>query len=1071
MNKTAVKQFAAAARKTLITAVTQRAYACGIRENSKCVPAKELKPSELEQYHDLTARIRAHGFSKTMEEAAFFWFSRLTALRYMEVNGYLQSTNPVFQSAPEAEFRDRILKHCRSLQQELPETSESDSGWADLLLPDHLSCPDGMIARMLTEIPEKDWYRQVQIIGWLYQYYNTECKDKVFSDLRRNIKITAETLPAATQLFTPEWIARCLTENSLGRLWAEGHGKPDHALWNYYIRETEQDSSTQALVEELRGHYRTMHPDSLRVIDPCMGCGHILLAAFDVLMDIYRSCGWSEPEAALSIINNNLFGLDIDRHVYQLAYFSVMMKAREYHPGILEIPGIRPNLGCFADAAGVDAGPFRHADVFGSLMEITLPERSGTSLPDDAMRICRILSQQYDAVITNPPYMGSSSMDPVLSEFVKQAYPDSKSDLFACFIEKCRKLTKPQGFYALLTMQSWMFLLSFEQLRDSLMDNDVVSLVHLGANAFDQGDVGTIVQAAAFVMRKTDLPDYRGTYIDLNALNRPEDKINGFFDPANYYYISKEQFLRIPGHPFAYWASERMLGHFSGEKLGDHAAVRQGMTTSDNERFIRRWYEPAFSSICFHAKDREEAQQSKKRWFPYNKGGGYRKWYGNHEFVVNYEDDGRELQEFHRELNKTRSGGRIKNKEYYFKRAIAWNFIALTPGFRYRPDGFLFDVAGSSLFVEDDMIEYVMAFLCSKVAECFLHILNPTMNVQANDIKSLPYIYQENEAIRKYTQENIALCKADWDSFETSWDFTRHPLLPSAKSQRCGGFRLAVQFRQWEQTCEARFQKLKTNEEALNRLFIDIYGLQEDLTPVVEDRTVTVRRAEAGREIRSLISYAVGCLFGRYAPDQEGIITGGTTGSIQTILPIFAQPVFENDLTNQIIDWLRNIYGDDTLEENLKFIADALGGRGEPREVLQSYLMRGFFADHCKIYQKRPIYWMFSSGRKNAFKALVYLHHWQRTTISELHKDYIPKIRTHYQSMLAELKKQQLSATAGEGMKLRKQINQTVEFLAEISRYEEKLRTIAAQMPEIIPDDGVTANYSRFSDIMEKIKG
>ena len=736
MNKTAVKQFAVSARRLLTDAVRQQAYA-----------------GSLSSYD---------GFEKTIDAAAYCWFIRFTSLHYLEVNGFLSTGVQSFADGN------------RVLQAMLPEVFEPVSGWMERLLPAHLLEPDGALACMLADIPDEDWRGQVQILGWLYQYYNAERKDKVFADLRKNIKITAETLPAATQLFTPEWLAQFLVENALGRLWAEGHGKPEHALWRYYIEDAEQPAAVCTELEALRAHYRTLRPEDIRIIDPCMGSGQILLSAFDVLMDIYLSCGWQPRDAARSIVAHNLWGLDIDRQVYQLAYFSLLMKARQYDPDILETRDLRLNLACFADTAELGGEQFRHAEVCGSLLEIGY----AVPAPERAAQISRILSQDYDAVITNPPYMGSSSMDPVLSEFVREHYPDSKSDLFACFIEKCRRLARPQGFYALLTMQSWMFLLSFERLRDSMMENDVVCLLHLGANAFDQGDVGTIVQAAAFVMRKTDLTAYRGTYLALETPTRPEDKISAFFAPENRYCISKEQFLHIPGHPLAYWASEQMLRHFAGEKLGDHADVRQGMTTSDNERFIRRWYETAFEAICFDAKSCDEARCSGKKWFPYNKGGGYRKWYGNHEYVVNFGDDGREMKAFHRELNKTRSGGRIKNTEYYFRRAIAWNFIALTPGFRCRPEGFIFDVAGSSLFTEDDRMEIIMAYLCSKTAHCFLHILNPTMNVQANDIKSLPYIDCADDAIRTLTQENIALCKADWDAFETSWDFAQHPLLP-----------------------------------------------------------------------------------------------------------------------------------------------------------------------------------------------------------------------------------------------------------------------------------------------------
>ncbi|MEE3491117.1 MAG: BREX-1 system adenine-specific DNA-methyltransferase PglX, partial [Methanobrevibacter sp.] len=493
----------------------------------------------------------------------------------------------------------------------------------------------------------------------------------------------------------------------------------------------------------------------------------------------------------------NLYGLDIDRRAYQLAYFALMMKARKYNRRILS-PENQPNLANFADTMGVDTltipekwnnfvKQFEFADTYGSLMDVTaengiddlLQESFGKNQRkiDMMVKIYHIMNQKYDLVCTNPPYMGNSGMNTQLSNFVKMNFHDSKADLCACFIEQCGKFTKPNGFYAMITTQSWMFLLSFEKLRMHLMNQDIINLIHLGANAFEQGDVGTIVRAVSFVVRKSNCQEYRGMYIKLSDNSRSEEKRLTVLGNPPVYIVAKNAFCQIPSHPYAYWASQHTFHLFLQKKLGDFAKPRQGMTTSDNHRFIRKWYEVEISKICFHAKNSEIAQESRKKWFPYNKGGGYRKWYGNHECIINYEDNGRELQAFHEKLNQTNSGGRIKNKKYYFRKSITWSFIALIPAFRYCPEGFIFDVAGSSLFVEEKLTEYMIALLCSCVTKYFLNLLNPTMNIQTNDIKSLPYLYNNNPKIKKLVSENIQICEDDWNAFETSWDFETHPLL------------------------------------------------------------------------------------------------------------------------------------------------------------------------------------------------------------------------------------------------------------------------------------------------------
>ncbi|HAJ96699.1 MAG TPA: BREX-1 system adenine-specific DNA-methyltransferase PglX [Ruminococcus sp.] len=840
MNKTAIKNFAVSARIMLIDAVTQRAYEYDVTENGRNDPAQDsvngnsLTPVEKNQRSQLIQKIRLNGFTQTMEEITYTWFNRFIALRFMEVNNYLPSHIRVFtdengdfkpeilsnavnveidgldreyvlelleKQDNETLYKYLIITQCNALNAGLPEMFEEIGGWTELLFPANLLRSDSVIANMVSMIPESDWTEQVQIIGWLYQYYNTEPKDKVFADLKKNIKISASAIPSATQLFTPDWIVRYMVDNSLGRLWLEGHENSEiKPNLPYYLDEAEQEKSVKSELEKIRLEYKNIQPEQIKFLDPCMGSGHILVYAFDVLMQIYVSCGWSERDAAKSILRHNLYGLDIDRRAYQLAYFAVMMKARRYNRRILSSEN-QPNLANFADTMGVDASmipaelksfveQFQFADTYGSLMSVTAPEGLTMAVSefggtfgmnqhqlDMMLKIYQILSQKYDVVCTNPPYMGGSGMNSILSDYVKKNFPDSKSDLFACFIEKCGNLIKENGFYAMITMQSWMFLLSFEKLRNHLMRHDVINLVHLGSNAFEQGDVGTIVQAVSFVIRNSNYGEYCGKYLNLCEEHSSEKKRISYLKMNRFYLVTKNEFYGIPSHPYAYWASKHTFELFSNKTLGSFTEPRQGMTTSDNNRFTKKWYEVAVERICFNAQNSEMAQKSRKKWFPYNKGGGYRKWYGNHEYVVNYEDDGRELKKFHEELNKTSSGGRIKNREYYFRKSIAWTFIATIPGFRYCPEGFIFDVAGSSLFVDDNLTEYVMAFLCSCVTKYFLNLLNPTMNIQANDIKSLPYIYNDTPKIKELVSENIKICETDWNAFETSWDFEQHPLI------------------------------------------------------------------------------------------------------------------------------------------------------------------------------------------------------------------------------------------------------------------------------------------------------
>lgn len=833
MNKNAIKNFAVSARILLIQAVTQKAFEYEVTEDGKNDPSQaavngqSLTPSEQSQRAQLIAQIRAKGFAQTMEEAAYTWFNRFIALRFMEVNNYLPSHTRIFsdedgnfkpevltdavnleidgldkelvlelleQQQNEQLYQYIIITQCNALNEGLPEMFERIGGWTELLFPKNLLREDSVIAHMVKDIPESDWNDQVQIIGWLYQYYNSEPKDKVFANLKKNIKISAADIPAATQLFTPDWIVRYMVENSLGRLWTEGHGKTENANWKYYLEEAEQEDTVKSELEKLRAAYREIQPEQIKIIDPCMGSGHILVYAFDVLMDIYTACGWSERDAAKSILRNNLYGLDIDRRAYQLAYFAVMMKARQYNRRILSAEN-QPNLANFADVMHVDtsllsgslrkfAEQFQFADTYGSLMTVTKPagldEAVSAFLPtfgmqaeqlEMMMRVARILTQKYDVVCTNPPYMGGSGMNATLSTYVKKNFPDSKSDLFACFMEKCGQLINRNGLYAMITQHAWMFLSSYEKLREKLKMHSIVDMAHLGARAFDEIG-GEVVQTTAFVSCGRRVADFKGTYVRLVDIIGEWEKEAAYRSGNHRYTAKQENFSKIPGSPVAYWVSENFVRTFEqGTSLGKLADSKQGIATADNNRFLREWFEVAINNIELDCHSHEESKKSLKKWYPYNKGGEFRKWYGNNDFVVNWKNDGVELREFKKSV--------IRNPNFFFKRCFSWSLISSSvAAFRYKPSGHLFDVAGMSVFSNDNLY-YLLALCNSNFSMQVLKIVAPTINYQCGDIANIPVKIDNDKKpkIDKIVEENIEFCKKDWDAFEISWDFEGHPLV------------------------------------------------------------------------------------------------------------------------------------------------------------------------------------------------------------------------------------------------------------------------------------------------------
>ena len=862
MNKNAIQKFAIWARNELIAQVSQRAYQYGIDESgfgdasADTLNGRLLTAEEKSQRQELIKQIKEKGYKQVMEEVAYTWFNRFIALRFMEVNNYLPSHIRVFSDATgafkpeilndvlhldlpgldsgkvaeyiesndtEALYRYLLLTQCNALNSALPVMFERMGGYTEMLLPNNILRQDSVLGHMVSDIPEEDWQDAVQIIGWLYQYYNTELKDDTFAQLKKNVKITKERIPAATQLFTPDWIVRYMVENSLGRLWLEGHPNAElHDGWKYYLDEAEQEPDVEAQLAKLREEYKTIKPEEIKVIDPCMGSGHILVYAFDVLMQIYTSAGWDQREAAQSILKNNLYGLDIDDRAAQLAYFAVMMKARQYDRRFLT-RGIQPHIYAFAESNTITTAPLhdmgitlsqdeydtavkqvlrlldelRDAKEYGSILTVTpcdwdllrrfaVPrtedeggqqllgihgEQIAAPLLQRLINIGEALSQQYDVVVTNPPYMAVSNAGAKVNDYVKKNFPDSKADMFAVFIERCGQMAKKNGYQAMITQHAWMFLSSFEKLRTKLLEVDIVNMAHLGARAFEEIG-GEVVQTTSFVIRKSHIADYKGEYCRLIEPTSQQGKEDMFLAGENRYAADQSNFSKIPGSPVAYWVNASILTAYEqGNLIGDSADVKIGMGTGKNEIFVREWWEVFYTKIDFSLKTINDLAESNGRYFPSNKGGEFRLWFGNLQEVLWFDTEGRRYMD-------TMSGHRENGaRDFYCKEGLTWSFISSSKfGIRYLPTGCFFDVAGSTLFSRVDNA-YTLGFLASCVCFDILGILNPTLNYQAGNIKSLPLLIDREDEVDERVYQNIQISKEDWDSYETSWDFKRNPLV------------------------------------------------------------------------------------------------------------------------------------------------------------------------------------------------------------------------------------------------------------------------------------------------------
>ncbi len=1119
-----------------------------IKQRDALVKAIQTKECSYKSYRE--------AFENVIEEVAYTWFNRLIAIRFMEVNDYLPSGVRVLSSENKAKkepdlvtipfdtdleftsyeqdriiqlkddnkldelFRMLFIKQCNKLHDILPELFEKTDDYSELLLTVSFTDPEGIIYHLINDIEDVDFRindemytddgkikadGQVEIIGWLYQYYISKKHDEIVNIYKGTVK--KADIPAATQLFTTDWVVRYMVDNSLGRYWIERNPQSKLAeKLEFFV--TPKNWEIQFVDEKI-------NPTDLTFFDPCMGSGHILVYAFDVLMEIYREVGYSDRDAALSIVENNLFGMDIDKRAYQLAYFAVMMKARSYNRRALT-KGISNNLAVVEESNSIDkfacnglttdneqnkigeylVEAYKDAQEIGTLQTIAKKDYKefveylnnvessagqidlfSTAWLNDTLpqmvqlaKQAEIMSNKYAVVCTNPPYM--NKLEGQLKKFVVDNYKAYSGDLFSVFIYRNFDYCKADGYSAFMTPFVWMFIKTYEALRTYIIDKkSITTLVQMEYSAFEEATV----PICSFVLKNGKatekslcfrLSDFKGgmEVQKQKVLEAITDKDCGYFYEANI-----KEFNKIPNEPIAYFVSDIMFKIFeNSQSVATYGNTREGMATGSNDLFMRYWFEVEKNRMKTNCKTRDNAVQSSCKWFPYNKGGDYRKWYGNDEYVVNWYNDGFEIMNF-----KDEKTGRIRshnyNLDYIFRQGISWTALSSGNfGFRYSSQGKLADSKGSMLYLKnDDLLMYFLGLLNSCVSKYVLGVTSQTLDFKPGRIAELPVVVAERDSVEPIVNQQVKLSKKDWDSFETSWNFEKHPLVSYSINKMSTSFAL------WSKECDERFNQLKANEEELNRIFIDIYGLQDELASEVEDKDVTVRQADLQREVKSLISYAVGCMFGRYSLDKDGLVYAGgewDNSKYDTFIPdedncipITDEEYFEDDIVGLFCAWLKRVYGEDTLEENLDFIANALGNKGKTsREVIRNYFLTDFIKDHIKNYQKHPIYWLFDSGKQNGFKAIVYMHRWNADTIGNVRVEYLHRIQRVYEKEIIRMQEiidnshdnKEISNATKRKEKLQKQIKETKD-------YDAKIAHLALSRIDIDLDDGVKVNYEK----------
>lgn len=1178
MNKTKIRNFAEWAREKLIADITYKAGTLGINENgiAEKLPQStsdlefydigtkdyaSVSGDEIKQRNDLVKAIRSkeksygtykETYENLIEEVAYTWFNRLIAIRFMEVNDYLPSgirvlssenkeknepdfvTNPFDadldlsayeqdrvlelkdQNKSDELFRMLFIKQCNQLHELLPDLFENTKDYTELLLSISFTDTDGIVYKLVHDIDEDDFNiekeGQVEIIGWLYQYYISKKHEEVVNPLYGKA-IKKADIPAATQIFTTDWIVRYMVDNSLGRYWIERN--PNSKLaekLEFFV--TPKDGKINYIDEKI-------YPTDLTFFDPCMGSGHILVYAFDVLMEIYRECGYSDREAALSIVQNNLYGIDIDKRAYQLAYFAVMMKARSYNRRVLT-QRIFNNLAVTEESNAISkfvcegltknselnkigeylVQAYKNAQEIGSLQTIQEYDyKSFTeyllNLENDGSQFdlfasswlmnekplmlklakqATIMSKKYTVVCTNPPYM--NNLNGELKKFAIKNYKDFSGDIFSIFIIRNLKYVSTRGYSAYMTPNVWMYIKSFEKLRSTLIRNySISSMVLLAKGAFYKEatvDICTFVltNESDMVGNYIRLEDYKG---DMNIQSKAFLDKDRIIADGNIFNRKMSQFANIPGSPISFWISDTLLSTFKERNLEKITTAKAGIVSGNDNLFLRKWYEVDLLDITFNANNFDNHEMYK--WVPINKGGAFRRYYGNYEYIINIYDLWNS--------NKVNESVRRSEPEFYFKKALTWSYVTTgKSSFRITENKTSATAAPNLFFNNDDDLYYALAFTNCCIAQKYLDLLNPTINLNVTNVSTLPFIQKEKDKVIDKCKVNISLTKKDWDSFETSWDFEVHPLIRYAnltpqnvQREENNGYNplntLEDSYKHWERVCDDRFNQLKVNEEELNRIFIDIYGLQDELTPEVEDKDVTVRKADLQRDIKSFISYAVGCMFGRYSLDVDGLAYAGGEWDnskyslfipdADNCIPITDEEYFEDDIVGRFVEFVKIVYGNETLEENLDFIAKALGTKGKTsREIIRNYFLNGFIKDHIKTYQKRPIYWLFESGKQNGFKALVYMHRWNADTIGNMRVEYLHRMQRVYEKEMERMQEiidnskenKEINTATKRKEKLQKQYKETKD-------YDTKVGHLALSRIDIDLDDGVKVNYDK----------
>ena len=1173
MNTSNIKKYAPQARNDFIAAMRKQAAKYGITADNilpaeqkgdllligdQVFPLSVMKPRD-----KLIKRIQTSSFEQTIDYIAYSWFNRLCAIRYMECKGLLDHGRRVLSSADgsaglpqileecldielpglntsrvaelkldgnkdEELYRELLLAQCHALNQVMPLLFEQVSDESELLLPDNLTKTDSLIRDLVSSIPEEDW-SDVQIIGWLYQFYISEKKDQVIGKV-----VKSEDIPAATQLFTPNWIVKYLVQNSVGRLWMMA--QPDSTLaseWEYYIQPAEQTDEVNAQLKQLidvriSEDGDTLNPESITVLDPACGSGHILVEAYDCLKAIYLERGYRSRDIPRLILENNLYGIDIDTRAAQLASFALLMKAREddrrlfSNPPKLNIIALQDSQPERLEAFSQDLAStgiaqadlkelldlFEHASTFGSLIQI--PQAFAKKLPDLETKLntalesgdifaqqsaqelltlvqqAKLLAKQYDAVIANPPYMGNKYLNPNLKNYLKKNYQGYEKDLFSAFMIRDLQLAKESGQLGFMSPFVWMFISSYENLRAHFIDHaTITSLIQLEYSGFD----GATVPICTFTLAKSHVSNFMGSYIRLSDFRGSENQAPKTLQAINnpdcgWFFTAKpDDFKKIPGSPIAYWMPENLKNIFKvSEKLGDIAPVKKGLVTSDNNRFLRTWYEVNIGKTNFTCDSRKTSYTCGAKWFPINSGGEFRKWYGNNETLINWELDGKEIIEYNADLYGSASR-QIQNTQYYFKEALTWsNITSGRFGIRATGKGYIFGCAGTVALPKEGDFYYIAALLNSHIANYLLQIFNPTLNFVVANIASLAVVTLPNYKINitDNTKSLIHFAKTNWDSYETSWDFSLNPIICTQQPN------LEQAFNSWQQQNADAVAEMKRLEEENNKLFIDAYGLQDELTPDVPDEQITLTRADREKDSQRLVSYALGCMMGRYSLDEPGLIYAHAgnqdfdASRYQTfpadadgIIPLTEMHWFEDDATHRIREFLTAVWGKDTLDANMLWLAESLGKKASEtaEDTIRRYLASKFYKDHMQTYKKRPIYWLFSSGKQGAFQALVYLHRYNESTLARMRTEYVMPLISKMAAYATSLETaKESSDSAAEIKRIEKKLQDLHKQQAELSSFEEKLRHYADQRISLDLDDGVKVNYGKFGDLLAEVK-